>query len=105
MRAESLIVGHPADREIALAMARTNAHRHQPLRLDGDHTGQSRQFVIRPLAARLDEIDGDVLTFSIPELRHDQPLDGVGEDEADHQDGHGKPDAEDRGRGAHGMTH
>ena len=52
------------------------------------------------VAARLDEVHGDVLPLGVPELRVDQLLDRVGEDEADHQNRDGERDAEDRRRGA-----
>ena len=66
---------------------------------------QARERVPRRVAARLDEGDGDVLPLGLPELRQDQAIDRVVEDEADHQDGHGERDAEDRRRGAERMAH
>ena len=44
--------------------------------------------------------DGDVLPFGDPELRLDQPLDRIREDEPDHEDRDGESDAEQSRRTA-----
>ena len=75
MRFSRCVVGYAGDRQVSLAVSRVHAHRHRPLWLHRDHAGQARQLVARALAARLDEVDRDILAFRVPELREDQPLD------------------------------
>ena len=65
------------------------------LGLDGDDAGQARERVPHVGGPRLDEVHRHVLSLDDPELRGDQPLDGVGEDEADHEHRDGEADAED----------
>ena len=98
--------GTPVIGEIALAMAGRGCARRR-LRCGSTATtpGRRASAMRAASAARLDEGDGDVLPLGDPELRLDQPLDRVGEDEADHQNRHGEGDAEDRRRRAQRMAH
>ena len=85
---------HAGDGEVPLAVAGAQAHGHGALRLDGHDAGQTRERVPRRSRPRLDEGHRHVLPLGLPELRLDQSIDRVDEDEADDQHRHGERDAE-----------
>ena len=74
------------------------------LRLDGDDAGHPRQRVPGGERTRLHEGHRHILPLGHGELRHDQRVDRVDEDEADDEDGRGEADADNRRRGPERMA-
>ena len=106
MRLKSRRRRHAGDREVALAVVRRGcASRTIRCGSTASTPGSRASAWIARRAARLDEVDRHVLPFGVRELRQDQPVDGVAEDEADHQDRHRERDAEHRRRRAQRMAH
>src|SRR5262245_59724272 len=101
---ETLSRRNTGDGEIPFAIAGAHADGHGSLWLDGDHTRQAFERVPRGAAARLDEVDGHVLSLGFPELDLDQASDHIVEDEPEHEDRHRERNAEHRGSGAKRVT-
>ena len=93
---QSRVRRNSSQRDVPFAVAGTGANGDASLWFHRHHSGQPREGEPGDTRPWLHEIDRDVLALRDPELRLDETLDGIGEDQPDHQDGNGEADSEDR---------
>ena len=93
---QSRVRRNSGQRDVPFAVAGTGANGDASLWFHRHHSGQPREGEPGDTRPWLHEIDRDVLALRDPELRLDETLDGIGEDQPDHQDGNGEADPEDR---------
>ena len=97
---EARVRRHTGERQISLAVARPDAHGDRTLRLDGDDARQACERMAGLVGARFDERDRDVLPLAPARTASRSVVRSHREHEADHEDGDGESDADDRRRGA-----